>query len=936
MDSNKKYCFGCFTEIHKDVKICAECGFVQGSGARGASQLKPGTMLNKRYLVGRAIGSGGFGVTYLGFDTTLSTKIAIKEYFPREYSTRIANEQEMIIFDSEKAKQYEAGKEKFIEEAQRLADIRGTEGVVSVFDVFEQNKTAYLIMEFLEGKDLGTMLTENDGVLEYKQAKSIMKQLLEILQKVHENGMIHRDISPDNVFVLKDGKIKLIDFGAARYATSGYSKPLTAIIKPGYAPEEQYCNYGQGAWTDTYAAAATFYRMITGRVPVESRQRGIKETLKLPSQYGVKIPRKDENVLMNALNVNKEYRFQTAKDFEEALFGENDVERIIIKPQKKDLGIWPVWLKAFIAFAGVVAVTFGVLVALKVIDVNFEGISSSQTYSLDESTTVVPKLQNLSLSEAEKLLAENDIDYKIIGKEYSTIVAKDNVVSQVPAHGTEINTDVTQVELVLSNGSMTKILKDYTGEDYDRVSEYLTKYGYIVNQTEYEEDTNIQVGCIVSQSVEAGTSLPVGNKIVYAVSTGKSSVGTGSISTGNYIGSMFTTVLKQLDHYDIYVSKKNVYSDIYPKGTILSQSLQAGLELKAGDNIEFEVSAGRRPSVTPYVINDTWEEACAVMNEEGIVPTFTLQMDDSVLSPTSIIEQKVYGGTELPIGTEVELIVKAMEDKMRSVTEFNNIVLQLDDGTIYEIMISSKNKGTNDDYLQLSNVVSIYGYDTFFDKSDRLEEDQNNFLALMNDGTVYTQVNKENWTKKIADWQDIVSLDLSTGGVIGLKSDGTVETVGYSYEIDRFTDMIGVAAGGFHVVGLRMDGTVLSVVKNESLVNLEVGQCRGTAGWKDIVQVDAGYQHTVGLTGDGKVLAVGRNNELQCEVSDWTDIVAISTGLYHTVGLRADGTVVATGKSDRDQCAVSSWSNIVAIKATNEGTIGINDAGEVFVAANYY
>lgn len=159
--------------------------------------------------------------------------------------------------------------------------------------------------------------------------------MLYALEDVHKAGIIHRDIAPDNIFITNDGKVKLLDFGAARYATTLHSKSLSVILKPGYAPEEQYRTRGnQGPWTDVYAMAATLYRAVTGVIPEDSLERTANDTVKEPSKLGIKLPQNIENAIMNALNIKAEDRIQSAKEFADALAGEIELERVIIKQKK--------------------------------------------------------------------------------------------------------------------------------------------------------------------------------------------------------------------------------------------------------------------------------------------------------------------------------------------------------------------------------------------------------------------------------------------------------------------------------------------------------------------------------------------------------------------------------------------------------------------------
>lgn len=268
-----KKCYGCMEEYEEELTKCPHCGYQEGEKPENALHISPGTVLQERYLVGKVIGYGGFGVTYVGWDSVLDTKIAIKEYLPSEFATRGVGQTMVTVFSGDKQEQFKDGMVKFIEEAQKLAQFSSEPGIVKIFDSFECNNTAYIIMEYLEGETVAEYLKQQ-SVLSEEETIEMMKPLIKSLEQIHKAGIIHRDIAPDNIFMTKDHKIKLIDFGAARYATTFHSRSLTVITKPGYSPEEQYRSRGdQGAHTDVYSLAVTMYRMLTGETPPDALER---------------------------------------------------------------------------------------------------------------------------------------------------------------------------------------------------------------------------------------------------------------------------------------------------------------------------------------------------------------------------------------------------------------------------------------------------------------------------------------------------------------------------------------------------------------------------------------------------------------------------------------------------------------------------------------
>ena len=319
-----KLCMGCMSQIHEHDHICPICGYVEGTSPSEMYYLFPGTELGGRYILGKVLGYGSFGITYIGYDILLQMPVAIKEFFPSDCATRSKGTKSVKVFSGNAVNLFKSGLESFIAEARRLAQLQGLEGVVQIYDCIMDNNTGYIIMEYLRGQTVREILKEQKKV-PYNEAKNIIVKVLDSLEVIHEEGIIHRDVAPDNVFITNQGEVKLIDFGAARYAVSAQSHSLTRILKPGYAPEEQYRSGGQqGPWTDVYAAGATFYRMITGRRPPEAIERLGQDDLLHPSDIGVEIPAKDEKVLLKALAVKKDDRYLSASEFRKQLLMSDD------------------------------------------------------------------------------------------------------------------------------------------------------------------------------------------------------------------------------------------------------------------------------------------------------------------------------------------------------------------------------------------------------------------------------------------------------------------------------------------------------------------------------------------------------------------------------------------------------------------------------------
>lgn len=321
-----KLCKSCFYQ-KDEAEVCPNCGFIEGSKAESLLQLSPGTILADNYIIGHALGQGGFGITYMAWDINLNIRLAIKEYFPQQYATRAGGQTQISPFTGSLGTLYEFGLEKFLQEARILAKFEGHPNIVSVRNYFEINGTAYLVMRYVDGVTLKEYLNNQGGTIPYEKAKALMMPVFDALKEVHGAGILHRDISPDNIFINEKGQVVLLDFGAARQAMSEKGKTLSVILKPGYAPEEQYRSKGvQGAWTDVYSMAATIYRLITGWQPPEALERLVEDPLVPPSQIGADIDDKDEKALLKGLAVRAEDRYQTVEAFQAALLGYDELQ----------------------------------------------------------------------------------------------------------------------------------------------------------------------------------------------------------------------------------------------------------------------------------------------------------------------------------------------------------------------------------------------------------------------------------------------------------------------------------------------------------------------------------------------------------------------------------------------------------------------------------
>ena len=328
-----RICFNCFRERPDFLENpegkgpCPYCGFdLEANLEEYPTALKAGTVLNRRYIVGRVLGQGGFGITYVAWDESLRAKVAVKEYMPGDLADRL-KDQTVSVLAENRQEAFAYGLERFQEEAHTLAKFMGQPNIAGVTDSFDENGTSYFVMDYIEGISFKTYIANQGGRVSVQEALDVMIPVLRALTAVHSEGLIHRDVTPDNIYITKDGNVKLLDFGSARYSLGDKSKSLDVILKVGYAPKEQYIRRGrQGPYTDVYSCAACLYAAITGYLPPESLERLDHDTLVPPSEAGTEIPLYLERAILKGLAVQPEDRFQTAGEFLEALESQKVVE----------------------------------------------------------------------------------------------------------------------------------------------------------------------------------------------------------------------------------------------------------------------------------------------------------------------------------------------------------------------------------------------------------------------------------------------------------------------------------------------------------------------------------------------------------------------------------------------------------------------------------
>ncbi len=317
--NTEKMCPNCFRETMSGTR-CTACGYDATAKPRNPQALPSFAVLHGQYLLGRVLGSGGFGITYLALDLTTGERKAVKECFMRASVLRGPDGYGVVPTDAHQRAVFSVGLEKYEKEAKILYSLRSNDTIVTVEGYFRENGTAYMVMEYIDGKTLKEICKTSQGTTPFWVANDQLWRICGALKVIHAKDVLHRDLGPDNIMVSPDGRTTLIDFGAARYVTGQETNTLTVIVKNGFAPVEQYSSKGkQGPWTDIYALACTMYYYLSGEKPAEAVMRREKDPVVPLHRIRRDIPPAYARVLERSMSFRAEDRYQSVDELLAAL-----------------------------------------------------------------------------------------------------------------------------------------------------------------------------------------------------------------------------------------------------------------------------------------------------------------------------------------------------------------------------------------------------------------------------------------------------------------------------------------------------------------------------------------------------------------------------------------------------------------------------------------
>lgn len=862
----------------------------QETNKENRRSLSVNTILAGKYLVGPVLGQGGFGITYKGYDLNLETYVAIKEYFPVELVSRDTSSgygDKVVSLSGEKGTVYRQGLKKYMEEAQHISRLQGIPGIISVKDFFYENETAYIVMEYIDGVSLKEYLDCQGGRIAEEEALQIMKPVLEGLEKVHMSGLIHRDISPDNIMlILEQGKVKeakLIDFGAARMTEKNDQKSLTIILKHGYAPEEQYRTHGeQGSWTDVYAVCAVLYRMVTGNTPVPAMDRLFQDSLVPLKQANVPVNKRTALAVEKGLAVKREDRIQTVQELLAALYG---TEKIKAKPNR---------IALFGGLGGICMLALAVLVIMLA-----SGKGKNQDTELSNRSQ-----QGTIQDETEGLASEQTVEIAV--EETKEDELGEEIVEYMPQKS--IGQGINKNHLIFCKPDGTVIARgsnEYGQCDVESWNHIVAVAGGVYHSLGLRADgTTVAVGdngsgaCNVEQwenivDIEAGASFSMGV-------TAEGNVLVEGAEFGMY---------NHMD-FDKIAGWTDIKSVEYTFGAD-AKVIECVFGLKKDGSVIIEGEFNGE-DVSDVTITTGWE------NVEKIIffdPVLVGIEADGTVHASAVLENEP--------DTYVEGCIEFWENlpKMKQIDEsgyfgvsMDGDVILFDDGSDYNEMIQEMD-------TESVEFLKDAWTSTFYFKTYLLLEDEINawtdMVAVHSDNDRYVYGISQNGEfyelpvnvgNEIEEFQDLVYVDLNSYGLTAQKKDGSLLYYGsdlnYYKEIEKEKPekTIKEREPASQILYLYEDGTMEVLDPTYSYQKLQKEKCPK----EHIVQIESFKNYCVFLMEDGTVQTLQSTvyetgekpeyKEYADQIKNWKDITYIWSDYDAFYGLQKDGTILAVGE----------------------------------------
>lgn len=688
-------CWACMEPLEEGQKICPKCQYQNELYYANPRCLKPGTLLNNRFYVGIVLGEGGFGVTYIGWDTILDMTVAIKEYFPANVASRDCTASltnDINIFGGRSEQEYKLGLERYIREARTLSKFHDLHGIVDIRDFFHENNTAYLVMEYLKGPTLEEHIKQY-GRMKPEYVFQIMKPVMRSLEKIHQAGMVHRDISPDNI-MLSDGCIKLIDFGAARLANNDNNKSLTVVLKRGFAPEEQYRSNGkQGPWTDVYAICATIYYMLTGKKPPESIERTYEDTLQSFDALEIPVDKEKSDALMKGLAPIYQNRYQSIRDLCNDLYSDSEIPSS--QQFRKDQELLEIVEQEELEEESKKEVQKAIEDSIRIREEkkNEKEIPELMEYDQSESIAIwknTKEPDNFASAKEEQVKPPVDIkpeeppkpeeDSKPaeLPKSEADVKPEEPPKSEAdskPAESSKyvaVSKDIDSLKPVNPKKETDSRKSGYSGaKENDRSPRKIVITIAAI--------LGVVIIVVAGRMIYKGTSpsKPVQNETKKESSVDPSTSADASSETDNTVQTTepveeITMVdvkkktlqaakaaINSLEDQELQVTTSQEYSDKIKKGCVIRQSISAGEKFEKGTKSEITlvISKGSKPVVVPSVLNIDKEKAIKKLHRKGLKYKILSYQYSSSYKKGAVMQQKIAAGKTVKKGKMVGLVI---------------------------------------------------------------------------------------------------------------------------------------------------------------------------------------------------------------------------------------------------------------------------------------
>lgn len=520
--NGRERCIGCMKRLNADGH-CPYCGFPQAGYKPIPRCLRPGTKLKDRYILGRVLGEGSFGISYVAWDCLLDTVVAIKEYFPASLVSRHVSEDgdyNVYIYEKAEKQKYQESLKKYLQEAKSLSAYYDLDGIVSVRDFFYGNNTAYIVMGYVDGVSVKEYVEEH-GPIEGEKLLEMLEPVIRSLTKVHQNGVLHRDISPDNILLTRDDRLVLIDFGAARRENINVTRSMTVMFKRGFSPEEQYRTRGrQGAWTDVYALCATAYYALTGKTPDESIQRVLEDDMpSLTDMPELSLSLAQKKALMKGLTVDFHHRYQTMGELYRGLYQEEERGDRLSGKRKIAAGI----IIAVLCLAGAFFLGTGdhhtktlPAVSPAMVPVT-ETTVTAIPFATNVQEYVMGSFQGLTKKKAKERLKKQDDELMIRWEyKYDDEIKKGRILEQSIPESTKYTRGTYQkLVLTVSKGQKKVSVPALNGKSRSKAEQILLDKNLGVNWKTIRQTG--KTGIVVAQSIEAGKRVAAGTVITLTI-----------------------------------------------------------------------------------------------------------------------------------------------------------------------------------------------------------------------------------------------------------------------------------------------------------------------------------------------------------------------------------------------------------------------------------